>query len=272
MSSQPYFNDLKFLGADELPRCAIRIDQAFPASLALNYMPTGRISFTVADGPTAELGGPMGFWIHGEVHHRYWSVDPRRAWHLQWVMVSGPRMQRLIQGGVAPHSPSPFRRPAEPTEFAARMHRLVQLVRHGRREDQRQRVHLFEALFAELTGGEMATAGDSPTEATRGSLIDRLAKRMADDPGQVFDLEAWARQHGISYHHLRRQFTKRIGSSPTRYLIDCRMRWAAGRLAAGAGSVQAIAAAAGYPNPFNFSRIFRQRMGFPPRRLLASRG
>jgi AraC-like DNA-binding protein len=50
------------------------------------------------------------------------------------------------------------------------------------------------------------------------------------------------------------------------------MRWAAGRLAAGAESVKSVAFEVGFTDPRAFARQFRNRTAMAPHTLLATHG
>jgi AraC-like DNA-binding protein len=259
--SAGYYDDLRFIGADDLPHCTFRIDQAFPTSLAVNYMPRGKITFQVADGPVHTVRGPCCLWIHGGMHLRYGAAAGECDWHIQWVMADGPRIRRLVRGGIAPKTDAPFNPVREPAAFEAKMRQLVALVQRGRAEDQPSRVLLYEELLAE------GTRGFSPVDAALPRQIERLADDVAAAPCREWDFHQWAKLHGTSHAHFRRLFTERVGQAPHRYLLDCRLRWAAAQLAQGGRQVKEVAEAAGFSNAFYFSRIFRSRMGFPPGRM-----
>jgi AraC family transcriptional regulator, arabinose operon regulatory protein len=264
--SLTYFDDLRFLGGDELPDFTTRIDQRFPPSVALNFMVSGRITFQVAEGPTHTLNGPLAFVIHGGIRHRYVPEFSSPPWHLLWVMVDGPRLRRWLAGGLMLRGPAPFARPADPAAYLVAMRRLVELVRRGRAEDQAERVLTFERLLANAIAAPPG-ANVSAAPAQLEAAIDALADRIAREPSASWNLVAEAKKIGVSLDHFRRVFTRRIGAPPQAHLLDSRVRWAAARLTAGAGSVKTVAAEAGFDNAFYFSRVFRARLGFPPSRL-----
>ncbi|OIQ90078.1 HTH-type transcriptional activator Btr [mine drainage metagenome] len=266
-----YFDDIRFLNAAEVLDCRVRIDQSFPPSLALNFMHSGSISFQVGEGPVTQVQAPMGFWIHGGVQHRYSTTPGSRPWNLLWVMATGPRVWRMVRKGLAPASDRPVGMAPDPESFRQGMQELVDRVRRGRSEDQARRVILFESLLAQLRPWSGESSERRPLDWRRDEAIEGLANAISSEPTASYNFENWASRHGLSYHHLRRLFAQKIGRSPQAYVIDCRMRWAAARLAEGNLSVKEIADRVGLENAFYFSRCFRQRMGFAPSRLKPSR-
>lgn len=69
---------------------------------------------------------------------------------------------------------------------------------------------------------------------------------------------------GINRSYLHRIFKASTGSSLQSYLLDQRMRHACILLVDTDQSIQAIAHSVGYPDPLNFSKIFRQKVGISP--------
>jgi AraC-like DNA-binding protein len=80
-------------------------------------------------------------------------------------------------------------------------------------------------------------------------------------PWCVTDL---AEEAGVSDEQLRRLCQQYLGRSPMQQVTHLRMRHAASLLASGAYTVEAVAHAVGYDNPFAFSTAFKRHMGAPP--------
>lgn len=72
-----------------------------------------------------------------------------------------------------------------------------------------------------------------------------------------------AREMGCSETHFRRQFTRKVGMSPSEYQLRQRLSHAAGLLRT--HTVQETAYKVGYTDPFVFSRQFKKLFGVPPR-------
>jgi AraC family transcriptional regulator len=90
---------------------------------------------------------------------------------------------------------------------------------------------------------------------------------------QAIDLDAAARQAGLSAFHFLRVFSKALGVTPHQYLVRSRLRRAARLLAEGSRPVTEIALDVGFADLSNFVRTFHRAAGMSPRRFRgASRG
>lgn len=73
-----------------------------------------------------------------------------------------------------------------------------------------------------------------------------------------------AQKCGISEVYFRQQFGKRFGVSPKQYIIDLRLRKAKQLLSNTDLSVERVGEACGFPNPYHFSRTFKNATGLTP--------
>lgn len=77
---------------------------------------------------------------------------------------------------------------------------------------------------------------------------------------------------GVSCEHLRRICQSSLGRSPMKQLLMLRMEQAAHLLTVSDHTVEAIAHAVGYDNPFAFSNMFKMIMGSRPSAYRIARG
>lgn len=90
---------------------------------------------------------------------------------------------------------------------------------------------------------------------------------------QPIDLDAAARQTGLSEFHFLRLFTRVLGVTPKQYVIRSRLRRAARLLAEDSLPITEIAFEVGFGDLSNFVRTFHRAAGVSPRRFRqASRG
>ncbi len=143
-------------------------------------------------------------------------------------------------------------------------------------------VHRFNDLFREFIRND--TFSDSVCAAEAQKIFLSLARlALSDSPSQdgsqffqvskeymhrnfASDItaEQLASLENLSQSRYRAAFRKATGLSPSEYLMGLRIRNACTMLEQTDLSVQEVAAASGYTDPFYFSRIFRKNMGLAP--------
>ena len=260
--STPYFDGLLFIGAEEVPECRAQLENFSADALALNFLLHGRIHFRAEDQPSDILEGPMIYWTLPGARYTYGNV-PGSHWHQFWILVRGPRVARMLQGGLVPATETPWAVPEDADAFLADLRKLIRMVRNPRASDSARKVALFERLFLDACLPS-SRHGDIGTARER---VRQLAGRVAAAPAKAWDFHREAKKCGMSYHHLRRLFRMETGSGPADYLLDCRLREAAARLRRGISSVKEAAYVSGFPDAHSLARMMRRRMGITPSEL-----
>jgi AraC family transcriptional regulator len=117
---------------------------------------------------------------------------------------------------------------------------------------------LIEVAAGHPRRQEAPRAGDRRRAVEAALWIDARAA----DP---IDLEAAARQVGLSPFHFLRVFSRVLGVTPHQYLVRCRLRRAARLLSGGDRPVTDVAYAVGFGDLSNFVRTFHRAAGLSPR-------
>ncbi len=257
-----YYEDLQLISGGEVPRCRIQIQRDFGETVVINYLWRGKIHFAASGEKSTILEGPMAYWTLPRTFYIYGDL-PKEEWHQLWVLARGPRLKRMMAGGLIPSTSHPWVRPPEPELYLEKMQTLIRWVRRGRVSDQSRKAALFEQLFVELTG-EVEEEKDGADSRRR---VDRLSDRIAAAPEKEWNFRTEAKSAGISYDHLRRLFKERTGAGPLEYLLDCRMRKAAELLRSGVASVKEAAYRSGFRDPHHLGRVMRSRWSISPSSL-----
>jgi AraC-like DNA-binding protein len=113
-----------------------------------------------------------------------------------------------------------------------------------------------------LLDAELALAGT--VRHAPAPLLRKLAEEMAQKPDGRWSLQEMTKRVNCTERHFRRLFRKEFGQSPLEMLLRQRMSRAAHLLAHSDLSIETIAGAVGYENPFSFSRLFKKHIGIPP--------
>lgn len=152
--------------------------------------------------------------------------------------------------------------PADASTLTALEHLRLELGRHDAwRQD---RINLLSGcVVMELSRQMAAEAGES----SRAPRAVREARRTFDTRfGESLTVSGVAAELGVSADYLRQAFVKWVGEPPISYLIRRRLDAACDLLRLNQEKTAHIAERVGIPNPYYFSRLFRQRMGTTPTR------
>jgi AraC-like DNA-binding protein/mannose-6-phosphate isomerase-like protein (cupin superfamily) len=93
--------------------------------------------------------------------------------------------------------------------------------------------------------------------------IEQVRRYMEDNPTDRSPVDELAGRAGLSPAYFSRMFAEQVGTPPKSYQVQVRLRYAR-MLLEGGMQVQQCAYALDYPDPFQFSRQFKQVWGYPP--------
>lgn len=254
-----YFDDIRFINGGVLPRCQAVIDRQFTGTYSLEFLLAGQMSYGLDGGERIILDQPVVFWHHPRHCYQYGAVN-KRGWDHHWVMFSGPRARRMIEDGLMPLSATHYLPVPEPLVLAEAFRALVSLIRQHDPRRHPEAVVQLEHIVARIIAWR--TLADAP-EPYRGG-VELLAARLQEDSCRRYDFQAEAARLGLSYSHFRRLFRQHVGRAPHDFLLSCRMRRAAATLQDTARQVKEVAAAVGYDDVPQFSKLFKKKIGVSP--------
>jgi AraC-like DNA-binding protein len=121
---------------------------------------------------------------------------------------------------------------------------------------------LLQRLEATLLAREQQMIPRRESDAA--ALAERVRLYLQENYNQPVDFSSLADSLAVSSPYLSKLFHEQEGKSPSRYLTDLRMRKAQKLLMDTQLTVREIAVRVGYPDPFHFSRNFKNAMGISP--------
>ncbi|MFD8816428.1 helix-turn-helix domain-containing protein [Streptomyces sp. NPDC059627] len=113
----------------------------------------------------------------------------------------------------------------------------------------------------------LATAGahrPAPGPGSGDGRVRRAEELIAADPAAPHTVRSLAARVALSPSRFAHLFTGQTGVPPMRALREARLRHAARLLESTDLTVERVAVASGFPSPFHFNRVFRERYGVPP--------
>ena len=121
---------------------------------------------------------------------------------------------------------------------------------------------LLQRLEATLLAREQQMIPRRESDAA--ALAERVRLYLQENYDQPVDFSSLADSLAVSAPYPSKLFHEQEGKSPSRYLTDLRMRKAQKLLMDTQLTVREIAVRVGYPDPFHFSRNFKNAMGISP--------
>ena len=121
---------------------------------------------------------------------------------------------------------------------------------------------LLKRLETMLMAREQALA--PRREASAGEVVENVMLYLRQNYDRQIDFAAVAEAQAVSAPYLSKLFHDHAGTSPSRYLTDLRMQKAKKLLLDSQLSIKEIAARVGYPDPFHFSKSFKNAVGMSP--------
>jgi len=210
--------------------------------------------------PTGKHVLPAGtlLWVFPDVIHSYGQIDGYFA--EQWVLFGGTMINTLRAQGVL-NPAKPWVNCAGNADVARLHEQLKQAFLNGgplavplASAYVHQLIVLAHGLGTGLIG---AKENLDPIVAQALPIIEREAT-------QGLDPEALAERLHTGYSTLRRRFKAATGYAVKEYILRVQLRRAKELLAFSTDTVEAIAPACGFADPFYFSRLFKEREGVPP--------
>lgn len=144
-------------------------------------------------------------------------------------------------------------------------------------------VHTLKALYTEARGNRIQNSYQASAliyrlimellqtstlqqqeKANWPQQIKQAAAFMESEYHRLQSLDDVASAAGLSKYYFTRMFTKTTGISPMDYVTKLRIEKAVHLLRSSSLSVEDIAYAVGYSSGSYFSKVFRNRVGFPP--------
>jgi AraC-like DNA-binding protein len=188
--------------------------------------------------------------------HKYWIEDGER-WEFFWLAMSGQEALRLHRAILAAAGPV-FKLRSETMERLA-------AISLDLRDGKARRACEASALAYEATMAlyDDVLGGDGGTQSTRGQ-IRRVLGFIRAHLQEPLEVQTLADLAGLSRAHFTRVFAHSEGVSPAEFVLNERMRRAAGLLVSSGTTVKQISHDCGFDDPNYFAKVFRRSYGASP--------
>ena len=226
---------------------------------AVVYLTDGRGAFATEDAgrKTVRAGDVMllfpGIW------HNY-HPDSETGWAERWVLFNGDFANQWCANELFAPEASVLHVGVH-SELVGRFDRLLEIAR-----DYPPFGNQIQAgITMEILGLLLKFHQDrSPQFTERTRLIQDALAFIAKNWNREIDIDRLAAKLGTSHRQFRRLFQQVTGLAPQQYLIHLRLNEAKRLL--GTLPVAEVAARVGFEDPYYFSRLFKAKVGVPPKR------
>ena len=164
--------------------------------------------------------------------------------------------------------------PAGTTTFGKKLDGLVMAIRDNKTESLINKewfLDLVEKVICHEYGNYLALNGlHSVKLETRKELLSRLSfgKRYMDENFlAINEISEVARVANLSEFHFFRSFRQAYNITPYQYLLNNRLKFAAGLIRTGKMSITDISLHCNFPDLFTFSKAFKRQFAIAPSRL-----
>jgi AraC-like DNA-binding protein len=101
--------------------------------------------------------------------------------------------------------------------------------------------------------------------------VEKVKRLLDENPHMRYDSDQLAEMAGLSEKYFRSIFKRQYGFTPMEYQVKVRMEYARFLIAESGQSIKKAALTLGYPDPYAFSKQYKQIMGYPPLQLKMTR-
>ena len=213
------------------------------------------VEVDLGKGLTKVPANSLVLWSPSDNHH---YGNPKNGWLHSWIHFTGTDVSGILERtGFQRLKPVQVNQPQMVEDYLIRM--FNEISSHSEPNDLIVR-NLFENWLLEMSRARVSEKKGIPSES-----IMRLKRHLDMNLTQKISLAAMSKVANLSVSHLSFEFRKEFGVSPVNYLIRRRMDTAKYLLANRDMTVSEVATECGYPDVFQFSRMFKRVTGYSPK-------
>lgn len=225
-------------------------------------MCVGGNGYATIDGQDTHLKAGELLIIPRDTPHTYWAADDD-PWSIYWVHFLGDEADYYVDRIPRRGKPVPIR-----PEIQSEAARLFRYCLNSLYDGYGSSTLIYASQAVQHVLSLLLYRNHSPSsEQGRKdwrSDLEAIFEFMQANLNQPLRLEDFANEAGLSVSHFSELFRSQTGQSPMAYFIQLRMRLACRLLDLSDKPIKVVAIEAGYPDPYYFSRVFKQAMGLAP--------
>ena len=225
-----------------------------------HYVLSGKGEYTVK-GKTYKLEKNHMFLVKPDIVIKQ-QADSEDPWVYSWISFEGDRVEELFS--LCGLGDDVF------TVYCPELYSVFDEFRHIPVDKELSAVFLNSKLYT-VIDRLMAINSVQKYENPVSQYCIKAADYIQANYQSHITIDGIAKNLGIDRRYFSRIFTKYIGVSPQKYLVDYRLEKAKYLLMTGEYSVSEVAVSVGYDDIFAFSKIFKKKYGISPSKCNTAR-
>lgn len=202
-----------------------------------------------------ELGAGDAFVIFPYTIVKY-TASKSTPWHYTWVIFGGDEAANILsEAGIT------VKNPVLRANQTANFKNHICSMHYNTSDDLTGLLHFTSDLYELLS---LITKKSNNGNKDENSYFSDAVQYINHNFSEDVTVDGIAERLGISRKYLYAVFKDSCGKSPKEYIMDYRIEKACDFLKNQALPVSSVAYSVGYPDPFVFSKMFKQKLGVSP--------
>lgn len=224
------------------------------ANFVIHYIISGCGTFYC--GPNKyELSAGDAFVIFPYTIVKY-AASKSTPWHYTWVIFDGDEAANILsESGITVKNP--VLRANQTSNFKNHICSMV----HNNTDDLTGQLHFTSELYELLS---LMTKKNGDKQKNENSFFDEAVQHIHNNFSEDITVDGISEKLGISRKYLYAIFKSACGRSPKEYIMDYRIEKSCDFLKNKSLPISSVAYSVGYPDPFVFSKMFKQKTGVSP--------
>ena len=198
--------------------------------------------------------------------HRYRPVKSS-GWEEYWIGFLGEFLSDKILNELLPAGISYLKHLGFRDELIFLFNKSFELTKRSSPGYKKILAGIVMQLVAHVVSDEREEPGNRQEQLSK-EIINFISQHLIEE----IDFKKLAEEHHLSYNRFRSIFKNETGASLQQYLIHERLENAKQLIIYTNLSLKEISEKTGFDSSFYFSKVFKNKMGYPPRNIRIKEG
>ena len=223
-------------------------------NFVIHYIISGNGTFYC--GPNKyELSAGDAFVIFPYTIVKY-TASQTTPWHYTWVVFSGDEAINILS-----EAEITVKNPVLHSNRTVHFRNFICSMAHNTDDNLTAQLHFTSELYELLS---LMTKRSGDEQKNENSYFSDAVQYISNNFSDDITVDGIAQKLGISRKYLYAVFKNSCGKSPMKYIMEYRIEKSCDFLKNKSLPISSVAYSVGYPDPFVFSKMFKQKVGLSP--------